>query len=275
MAGFDIDLTTDITDRLATWAEQYISETSFRRYERACAFVMDETAKHVAVGMRQVLPSVLDRPTEWSKRAFQYRRALGKGRGVSAGVYSEFYVLPNQSVVFKYLMGMGQNVRLPGDVGLAQDRIYLPAYDNLAKTQGIRPNAQGNLPGGVMARLAREAEGNRNKRRRNGDSGGVFKKEVTINGVTSMAYINRPKRTYTGETHAIHNRRTGRFYTVRKPTYTDRPRILMFSVPKALYDPILQAPWDNAVREALDAIPERMASELQSALAHMAATGRR
>lgn len=274
MAGFDIDLTTDITDRLATWAEQFISETSFRRYQRACAFVMDETAKHVAVGMRQVLPSVLDRPTVWSQRAFQYRRALGKGRGVSAGVYSEFYVLPNQSVVFKYLMGMNQNVRLPGDVGLAQDRIYLPAYDNLAKTQGIRPNAQGNLPGGVMARLAREAEGNRNKRRKD-DSGGVFKKEVTINGVTSMAYINRPKRTYTGETHTIHNRRNGRFYNVRKPTYTDRPRVLMFSVPKATYDPILQAPWDNQVREALDMIPERMASEMQGALARMAATGRR
>jgi hypothetical protein len=49
----------------------------------------------------------------------------------------------------------------------------------------------------------------------------------------------------------------------------------MFSVPQATYDPVLQAPWDDAVREALDAIPERMAPELQSALAYMAATGRR
>ena len=276
MAGsFDIAFISDVTDRIETWAEQFISETSFRRYLRACAYVTDESSKHVTLAMRAALPRLMDRPTEWSKRAFQYRRALAKGRTVAGQVSSEFYVMPKQSAVLKYYMGASENVRLPGDVGLANDRIYLPAWDNLAKTQGIRPDRHGNLPGSTMERLRREAENDRNKRRRDGDSGGVFRKEITVNGITGMAYINRPRRMYTGETYALHNRRTGRFYTVRKPTYTDRPRVLLYSIPKATYDPILQSPWDNAVAEAIDMIPDRMASELQGAIARMKLTGRR
>lgn len=169
-------------------------------------------------------------------------------------------------------MGAAENVRLPGDVGLANDRIYLAAWYSLAKTQGIKPDRHGNLPGSTMERLRREADNDRNNRRR-GESGGVFKKEITVNGVTGMAYINRPKRSYGNEMVTLHNCRNGN--QVRKPTYTDRPRVLLYSIPKATYDPVLQSPWDNAVAEAIDMIPHRMASELQGAIACMRATGRR
>ena len=67
---FSIDFTSDISERLGTWAEQFVSETSWTRYLRACAWTMDETAKQVAVTMRKVAPQVMDSPTPWTIRGF-------------------------------------------------------------------------------------------------------------------------------------------------------------------------------------------------------------
>lgn len=274
---FGIDFTSDIGARLETWAEQFVSETSWRRYQRACAFVMDETAKHVAMSMRAAAPTAMEHPTPWTIRGFQYRRSLGKGRSIHDGVASEFFIADDQSIVLKYLLGYTQNVRMPGDVGLAQDRIYLPAWRNLRIAQGILPNKHGNLPGGVMARLNREAEGDRSEwsKKKKTRSAGVFKKEVMINGSPALAYISRPARRVTNEPAYIPHRDGGsRVHVVRKVVNVDRPRVLMWSIPKATYDPSLQRAWDTSVNEALDMIPERMANELAEGLRHMAAGGR-
>lgn len=145
---FDISVVTDLSDVLGSWEEQYVSDVGFKKYVRAISWAMDETAKSVAVRMREVLPQVLDNPTPWTRRAFQYTRSLGKGRQPgSDGPSSSVFVMDDQSVVLKFLMGQGTNTRLPGDVGLARDHILLPMWKNLTDTQGIKPNRYGNLPG--------------------------------------------------------------------------------------------------------------------------------
>lgn len=49
----------------------------------------------------------------------------------------------DQSIVMKYALGDGRQVRRPSDVGLARDRIYVPHWKNLALTQGINRNRRG------------------------------------------------------------------------------------------------------------------------------------
>lgn len=48
------------------------------------------------------------------------------------------------------------------------------------------------------------------------------------------------------------------------------PKVLMYSIPKANYAPTLESAWDREVRDAVNAIPDLMASELARNLAHAA-----
>ncbi len=260
---FGFDISTDLSARMMTWADQFISETSYRRFERACAFVSDETAKRLAQRMNAVTVEVFDRPTPWMRRAWQYRRGLRAGARPGE-VGAETFVLDDQSIVMKFAVGDGPNVRRPGDVGLARDRIYVPHWANLALTQRIRPTAQGNLPGGVMARLQREAAGTRAKRRVAG-RWGVYKGEVDVGGSWVMGYIAHPPR---GEAPLGKN---GRSIVVNM----GRPRALLVSIDRATYQPVMQAPYDRAVTEAVNLIPGLMEAELADAIAHMASRARR
>lgn len=124
--------------------------------------------------------------------SWQYRRSLAKGR--SAGIVeAEAYVRDDQSAVLKYAMGDARNTRLPGDVGLAQDRILLPRWKNLLPTQGIRPNASHDLPGLTVACILRNAAGQYAKRSVPG-RWGVYKREIRIGGSRLMGYVARPPR---------------------------------------------------------------------------------
>lgn len=288
MARFGIDFTTDISDRLATWEEQFVSETSWRAYERALAYVADTVAKRVSLGMRRAGMELLDRPTPWTLQGFAYRRALSKSRGVSDGFFSEFYVQDDQSIVLKYHLGAGNNVRYPGDVGLAQDRIWIPAWANLAKVQGIKPNQYGNLQGGIMARFVRESQGDVSKRRSNPNSGGIYKTTQVISGIETDVYKSRPRRVRdesatppkrgdyflrggeNGGYRKQFERSDGRTAEVPRMRNDGTPKVLMYSIAKANYAPTLQQAWDIEVRDAVDAIPDLMASELARNLAHAA-----
>jgi hypothetical protein len=157
--AFGIDFTTNLVDRLETWRDQFVSEASWRQYARACAWTTDTVAKRVAVGMQKSAHAHLDRPTPWTIAGFTYKRALTRARDHYDEVHSEFFVKDEQSIVMKYHMGEGVHIRFPGDVGLAVDRIWIPAWENLAKSQGIRPNQYGNLSSGIMARFVRESQG--------------------------------------------------------------------------------------------------------------------
>lgn len=90
------------------------------------------------------------------RKAFTYTRALGKNR---VEIEADVDVRPSQSIVMKYQMGDGPQVRRPDDVGLAEDVIYVAHWKNSSFTRGIHRNSFGNLPGRVAASFEREALG--------------------------------------------------------------------------------------------------------------------
>ena len=182
MAG--TDFTSDLHDQVGAWMEAFISDSSLDRYRRACAWTASEVAKAACRGATEAIDTAFDNPTPWMRRAFGYTRALNRS---GDAVQADLFTKPDQSIVMKYGLGDGRQTRRPGDVGLARDRIYVPHWRNLALTQGINRNQYGNLPGGVAARLNREAAGTRAKRRVAG-RWGVYKGEIEVGGSRLMGY---------------------------------------------------------------------------------------
>ncbi|MEG9527405.1 MAG: hypothetical protein MIL41_16845 [Hyphomicrobiales bacterium] len=112
-----------------------------------------------------------------------------------------------------------------GDVGLANRHILVPYWKNLGLTQQIFRNTYGNLPGGVAARLKREAAGTRAKKTKAG-RWGVYWGEVDVGGSRVMGYIARPPH---GEAPIGKN---GRSIVVN----LGRPRVLLGAIPQATYE---------------------------------------
>lgn len=262
----------DLTRAIRSWEEQYVSETSYRKFERAAAWTVDQSAKAVSVHMRDATGDVFKDATPWMLKAWQYRRSLGKGRSLRDGVEAEAYVADDQSVVMKYAMGDSRNTRLPGDVGLAQDRILVPHWKNLALTQGIKPNASHDLPGATMARLARNAEGQYAKRTVAG-RWGVYRGEIRVGGSRLMGYIARPPRVRAqadeyGNAKSRFINAKGKVKTLPKVVNLGRPRILMVEIPRAEYRPVMQRPFEDAVGQAQRGVADLMATELAENLRH-------
>ncbi|WP_167350078.1 hypothetical protein [Methylobacterium platani] len=262
--SLDMAVLSDLGAQLAAWEDAYVSAVGFERYWRASAWTASEAAKTVAVRMRAATMEVIDRPTPWIGRAWQYTSALSRGTRPSDTVSADAFALDDQSVVMKYLRGDGPQVRLPGDVGLSRDRILVPNWRNLETTQRIKPNRHGNLPGGVAARLKREAAGTAARRRIRG-RWGVYEGKIAVGGSRVMGYIARPPP------------------RVKKPEGKNRrmvwrnvrrPRLLLAAIPQATYRPILQRRWVEAQQEALAAVPGIMAAQLEENLRHVAARGR-
>ena len=264
---------TDLTRALASWEEQYVSEVSYRKYERACAWVTDQSAKAVSLDMRGATDTVFRDATPWMRNAWQYRRSLGKGRSIRDGVESEAYVLDDQSAVLKYEMGQGLQTRRPGDVGLAQDRILVPHWKNLALTQGIRPNGSHDLPGATMARLIRNSQGQYARRSVPG-RWGVYKGEVTLRGGSRlMGYIARPPRVKAmpgehGTPKTVFTDRRNKGKEVPHLVNLGRPRILLVQIPQARYSPVMQRPFEDAVADARRGVADLMAGQLAENIRH-------
>lgn len=165
---------------------------------------MSEVAKSACQGATDGIDQAFQDPTPWMRNAFTDTRALSKNRGE---VEADVGVRPTQSIVMKYAMGSGPQIRRPGDVGLAQDEIYVPNRRNLGLTQGIHRNSYGNLPGGVAARLARKALVQSAKRQRPG-RWGVYRGEVDVRGQPHHGNIARlPRGTAPiGKNGRIHRR---------------------------------------------------------------------
>jgi len=259
MAGLPLDVVSDICDQVAAWQEAFISEASLKRFQRACAWTMSEVAKGACQDVTAAVDVAFQDPTPWMRRSFGYTRALGKNRDQ---VEADVYTLPSQSIVMKYGMGDGPQIRRPGDVGLAKNVIYVPNWKNLQLTQGINRNSFGNLPGGVAARLAREALGARAKRQRPG-RWGVYKGEVDVGGSRVMGYIARPPR---GTAPIGKN---GRSIVVN----LGRPRALLIAIQQASYKPRMQKPYDDAMKRQVGRIPALMEGELRDAMEYRARRG--
>lgn len=259
MTGLPLDLVSDVCDQVAAWQDAFLSEASLNRYRRACAWTMSEVAKGACKDATAAIDVAFQDPTPWMRRAFKYTRALSRG---GDEVEADVFVLPSQSIVMKYGMGDGPQIRRPGDVGLAKDAILVPNWKNLQLTQGINRNAYGNLPGGVAARLAREALGHLAKRRAPG-RWGVYKGEMDVGGSRVMGYIARPPR----GTALIG--KGGREIVVN----LGRPRALLVAIQQATYKPLMQKPYDAALTRQVGRIPVLMEAELKDAIEYRAARG--
>ncbi|KST61128.1 hypothetical protein AO398_00100 [Methylobacterium sp. GXS13] len=234
MAGLPIDVMTDVCDQVAAWQAAFLSESTLDRYRRACAWTMSGVAKGACQNVTAAVDVAFQDLMPWMRRAFGYTWALGKNRDE---VEADVYTLPSQSIVMKYGMGDGPQIRRPGDVGLAKDVIYVPNWKNLSLTQGINRNSFGDLPGGVAARLAREALGERSKRQRPG-RWGVYKGEVDVGGSRVMGYIARPPR---GTAPIGKNGRSIVMILARL-------RALAVALEQATYEPIMLPPYGAAMR---------------------------
>ncbi|MCX4197402.1 hypothetical protein OMR07_19075, partial [Methylobacterium organophilum] len=128
----------------------------------AAGWAVDEVSKHAVLGIRQQFHKHLKSNTPWTESAIKYKRSSAAGLNAieagtnDAGLFLAVYVMPRQNTYLKYLFGVQDNTRLPGDVGLAQDKILIPWWDNIKLTQGVQPTQYGGrtegLPGAPVAR---------------------------------------------------------------------------------------------------------------------------
>lgn len=91
--SYDMAVLSDPGAQLAAWEDAYVSAVGFERYWRASAWAASEAAKTVAVRMKAATGEVIDRPTPWMARAWQYTRALRRGAGSGDTVSADVYVL--------------------------------------------------------------------------------------------------------------------------------------------------------------------------------------
>ncbi|MCJ2074420.1 hypothetical protein MKK68_01925 [Methylobacterium sp. E-016] len=131
MVGLPLDVVSDICDQLGAGQRAFLSETTLDRYRRACAWSMSEVAKGACREVTEAIDDAFESPTHWMRKAFDYTRALSANRDE---VEADLFVLPSQSIVMKYGMGSGPQIRRPGDVGLTKDTIYVPNWKNLQLT---------------------------------------------------------------------------------------------------------------------------------------------
>jgi|GEM_PF-2634051 len=261
MAGLPLDVVSDICDQVAAWQRAFLWESTLDRYRRACAWTTSEVAKGACQDVTAAVDVGFQDPTPWMRRAFGYTRALDKNRDE---VVADVYTLSSQSIVMKYGMGYGPQLRRPGDVGLAKEVIYVPNWKNLSLTQGFNRNSYGNLPGGVAARLAREALGARAKRQRPG-RWGVYKWEVDVGGSRVMGFIARPPR---GTAFIGKAGRSKVMILARLPA-------LAVALEQARYEPIMLPPYGAAMRRADERISALMKAELKGAIEYRPRAGAR
>ena len=275
-----VSIAADVAGQIMDWRLKFVSTVGEAKYRRAAGWAVDEVAKHAVLGIRQQFHKHLKSNTPWTESAIKYKRSSAAGlNAIEAGtnvdgLFSAVYVMPRQSTYLKYLFGVQDNTRLPGDVGLAQDKILIPFWQNITLTQGVQPTQYGGVPRGFLARLSREVAGTKAKARASTASRwGVYKGAITLHGQPRLAYIARPPRVPTGDVQQIFsNRRGGRVVTVgRKMKDIDHPRVLFLAVDRATYKPIVEKPWEEACQAAAARIPEIMAAQLADNLAHAAA----
>ena len=286
--GLDnVGLAIDIAPAIERWRDRFVSEVGIKKYRRAAGWAVDETAKAAVLGIRAQFDKHLRRQVPWTKSAVTYARVEKAGlnaieQGTRTDVYAQVFVKPKQSVYLKYLFGMGDNTRFPGDVGLAQNKILLPWWDNITLTQGVRPTRYGGVPTGFLARLSREVQGTRAPKRSGTQSRwGVYYGEITLHGQKRLAYIARPPRVPVTDRDVVDGRkgataldqtivtRSGEVRRIgRKLRDVDHPRILFLAVDRATYRPVMEQPWREACEAAAARIPAVMAAQLADNIRH-------
>lgn len=264
MAGFSIkiDMGADI-QRLAADFEQF----SEKALPRASQFVANRVAIDAVRRFRVRVPEVLDNPTEATVDAASYkldREALNSITRVDQ-VKATVYINPVASIWMKYGFGDSANRRDPGDVGLAEDAIMLPVWENIRIVMKQGPDRHGNVPKGMMKRV-KAMIGSPVKGKWT-----AYEGQMTINGKQVNTIVGRPptklapgyKTKFVDYSGAAPRKRK-----VNKVVATDRRRPLFIDVPHADYEPVLQDPWDESVTEAGSMFGKWLDDELDEKRAH-------
>lgn len=124
-----------------------------REYARGVQYALDETAKEAKARFLKRIPAALShgpragKPNKLTLDPVYYAR--GRDYDHVTEISSSIVVKPLQSKWMKYLLGNEQNPRLPGDIGLAADRILIPEAKALLDTLGIRSPGYGKSTGGL------------------------------------------------------------------------------------------------------------------------------
>ena len=169
---FRVRIAADVAGPIMDWRTRFVSTVGEAKYRRAAGWAVQEVAKHAALSIRQQFHKLLKSNRPLTESAIKYKRFSAAGLNAieagtnDAGLFSAVYVMPRQSTYLKYLFGLRDNTRLPGDVGLAQDQVPIPWWQNITLTQGGSPTQYGGVPRGFMARLSREVAGNKAKGRK-------------------------------------------------------------------------------------------------------------
>lgn len=295
-----VDLAVDLAESIERWRDQFIAAVGMTdhsrgmaKYRRAAGWAVDEVAKQAVQNVRYRFHKTLKRRSPWTESAVAYKRlskselnALERGERNTEDVYAQVYVKPKQSAYLKYLFGIGENLRVPGDVGMAQNRILIPWWDNIRLTQGVQPTKDGGVPRAFLSRLAREVSADRSPKKSGTQSlWGVYYGKIKIHGQELEGYIARPPRVPVTNDDVLHRghsaldtviqTRGGDLKRIgRKMRDIDHPRVLFLAIDHARYKPILQKPWREACEDAAARVPEIMGAQLNENLAHMLKKGR-
>lgn len=275
-------------------------------FPRAVQFSLNGVAIDAVERFKAALPRVLNHPVPFTSRGIIADKA-NLDRASLDNLQSSIKVLPRQSAYLKYVFGDGPSTRLPGDVGLAQSSIYIPQFRNIAKAFRIKP-INGKLPPGAVGKILKTARQKRERTRlpgmprsrharpnertafadarkqrdREDRSWGAYQTKINVGGREVEAIMGRPPRVRfwalsKRERNAARQRGGGRgkfWLTERRVVNvppmanTDKPRVLFTKVDSTEHDPIAQAAWDTAAREAAATFPIRMGKELDKQLAH-------
>lgn len=234
---------------------------------RALAFSLNHVAMDARRRITDDLRTTLDQPSAYTMRAIGYR-LIPLNNTDPSKLQSDVHVRTpadkgsgeNASAYLKYLMGNSPNTRYPGDIGPADRHIYVPLWRNLQR-HGIRPINGQSLPRSALKRLLtlsglKAVPGKAvNYRSRRSDDGGIFFGAPRFGGQQhGLGLWSRPKRVRLGG----------------KLINAGSPQMLVRAADHATYKPILQAPWDRDVEDAMRMLPAYLAEELENKIAHLA-----
>ncbi|OYX00223.1 MAG: hypothetical protein B7Z14_09690 [Bosea sp. 32-68-6] len=280
--GLDIRAACEaVAEEFAIFGEQALP--------RAAQFSINGVAMDAARRFRARVPVLIDRPTQKTLDGIVLyeldRAALSTIRSVDQ-VQASIKVGPLVSIWMKHFFGAGPQKREPGDVGLAQDAIWVPFWNNITVTQGVRPDRHGNVPQGFVGRIKREIKAGASGNGKDGQWR-VWEGPFTVKGVTRQSIVAAPPRKKLrrrrgeeadfadGTREFIDNDGRRRVVPVVKPirnakdgAKSETPRVLFVEVDHAEYPNLLEAAWQESSAKAAESFGARLDKELDEKWRH-------
>lgn len=148
--SFGFSINVDLSGAVKRYSDAF-EEYGARAFPRAVQFFLNGVSIDAADRFRKAMPAVLDRPVPWIVRGVASVKADLNVRKLDE-VSSAIKIRPDQSAILKYQLGLSDQLRRPGDVGLARHDVWIPIADNIRKVMGTRLQS-GNVPSGTVSAI--------------------------------------------------------------------------------------------------------------------------